>query len=207
MSRMLSALLTSANVTVSKPVFPYAENLYTHHSLTDGNWMFAKDAKNVGKTETWQKELGSARWMTGQMTVGGDSVKAGCSWKRFLEKDYKGIGWYRISFALSAKETANGKVQVTLRNLVGADETWVNGTRVGSYAKSGADRGYWIPRKCLKIGENLLVVRVEDESGAGGLCGAVDIHVGNGLPRLWETPYPQGVARDYDYPCDMIRMY
>jgi len=29
----------------------------------------------------------------------------------------------------------------------------------------------------------------------------------NGDNRLWTTLYPGGAARDYDYPCDIVRMY
>lgn len=205
--RLLSAILTSAGVTVGAAPFPYAENFRVQKHLTDGNWSFAADPEDAGVREKWQEGQGSPKWVSGQMTVGGDSVKAGCSWARFLEKPYRGAGWYRLSVSLDAREAVNESVQVVLRNIVGKDTTWINGRKIGSYGKVGADRGYRIPKGVLKEGENSLVVRVEDESGRGGLCGAVDLHVGIGSPRLWTTPYQEGVRRDYDYPCDMIRMY
>ena len=190
--RLVSAILTSAGVTVDEGAFPYAENFHRVKSFTNEPWEFSEDG---------------SRWVSGQMTIGGDSVKAGCSWKRFLENDYRGTAWYRLRFTLDEREATNEAVMVTLRNLVGVDETFVNGRKVGAYGKAGADRGYRIPKNVLKAGENVLLVKVTDASGNGGLCGAVDLHVGIGSQRLWKTPYPDGVRRDYEYPCDMIRMY
>lgn len=205
--RLLSAILTSAGVALGTNAFPYADNFRAHQALTDRAWSFAEDPRDRGLAEGWPLGKGDAKWLTGQMTVGGDYVKAGCSWSRFLEKEYRGVAWYRIPFVLTKKESSIDGAQVTLRNLVGADTVWVNGRKVGAYGKSGADRGYRIPKGVLKEGENFLVARIEDDSGKGGLCGAVELHLGGGLPRLWKTPYPEGTRRDYEYPCDMIRMY
>lgn len=205
--RLVSALLTSAGVTVETSPFPYTENFHRRHILTEEAWSFATDERDIGLTERWQEGTGRANWVSGQTTDGGDFVKAGSSWDRFLARPYKGAGWYRLTFTLTEQEASEKNSHLTLRHLVGADQTWVNGRKIGAYAKIGADRGYRIPPGVLKAGPNTLTVRVQDESGQGGLCGPVELIIGSVAVRFWRTPYPEGVRREYDYPRNMIRMY
>ncbi|WP_315817708.1 hypothetical protein [Paraflavitalea speifideaquila] len=51
------------------------------------------------------------------------------------------------------------------------DETWVNGTKVGSLSQWDALRRYTIPAGILKPGKNVIAVRVTDNTGGGGIHG------------------------------------
>lgn len=208
--RLVSSILTSVGVPLGDVRgFPYQENRYFIHDLTQGQWSFAEDPGNVGLDEKWQAGGGRPKWVTGQMTGGGEYVKAGIPWKNFLEKPYKGIGWYKIEFSMTEKEVAEAEKDshYFAYTVGGADRTWINGRHVGAYAKVGAHRYYRIPSGTFKVGTNVLTVRLEEGSGEGGLLGTVQIKIGSGSLRYWSAPWPEGTDRDYGYPCDMIRMY
>lgn len=87
----------------------------------------------------------------------------------FAEID--GIGWYRKEITLS-EEQSNAQVTLHLGKVDDSDITWVNGIEIGKteglYDK---DRIYTIDSKYLKPGRNMLVVRVNDTGGNGGIWG------------------------------------
>ena len=58
--------------------------------------------------------------------------------------------------------------------LINADVTYVNGLRVGATHGWDRPRRYELPAGALREGENLIVVRVEDTGGDGGIWGDAD---------------------------------
>jgi hypothetical protein len=93
-------------------------------------------------------------------------------------KDYDGIGWYYVSFSLEeariAKWTQTGKPMIFSMGGVDDEETvYMNGTKIGQ-TKAGPDvyrkrRDYKIPRSALRSGQNVISIRVIDNSGPGGI--------------------------------------
>ncbi len=82
-----------------------------------------------------------------------------------------GIGWYRKEITLTEEQT-NGNVTLHLGKVDDSDITWINGIEIGKteglYDK---DRVYTIDKKYLRPGKNMLVVRVDDTGGNGGIWG------------------------------------
>jgi sialate O-acetylesterase len=93
-----------------------------------------------------------------------------------------GVAWYRVSFDVSEQEQRNG-VTITLTAIDDDDITWVNGVEVGRTAGYDAVRTYRVPPNALRVGRNVLAVRVTDGGGGGGINGAVSVSSGMAPPR------------------------
>ncbi len=104
-------------------------------------------------------------------------------WERAGRPDYDGFAWYRTRFPLpplpGGKPEAR-TVVLELGKVDDADETFVNGVRIGwtgefppSYRAAGdwqSYRRYPVPPDALNWGgDNVLAVRVYDGGGGGGL--------------------------------------
>ncbi len=205
--RIISNLLTSISAEVGRQIHVYSENRSFHLNLTNIHWSFAKDPLDIGLREKWFAGQGKPPWITGQMTVSGEYVRAGIPWKNFLEDDYRGTGWYKLEFNLSEEESRMSSLMVSCHQLWSEDTAWLNGHKIGQYDKPGALRNYRFPERFLKPGKNTLVFRIRDTGGKGGLCGPAAIRSRTGGKKAWVTPYPDGSERDYSYPADMLRMY
>jgi sialate O-acetylesterase len=81
-----------------------------------------------------------------------------------------GIVWFRDTFDLPAGDT--GKDGNTQFQVDDNDTTWVNGTKLGATEGWMATRTYTIPASLLKPTGNVIVIRVMDTGGLGGIYGA-----------------------------------
>ncbi len=94
-------------------------------------------------------------------------------WEQTLE-DFDGTVWLRKTIELSAAE-ASGKATLKLARIDDSDKTFVNGTEVGGMVNSyDKDRVYTLPQGVLKEGINVILVRVEDNGGGGGIYGKAE---------------------------------
>lgn len=84
-----------------------------------------------------------------------------------------GIVWFRREFELPA-DIENQTAQIGLGPIDDWDETYVNGTLIGSSTEYSKDRQYTLQAGVLKAGKNLIVVKVTDTGGGGGLYGRKD---------------------------------
>lgn len=80
-----------------------------------------------------------------------------------------GIVWFRREVNIPDGATLS-KVTLRFGSIDDKDSTFVNGQLVGS-TKGLLPRSYAIPDGLLKPGRNVIVVRVVDDSGGGGLAG------------------------------------
>jgi sialate O-acetylesterase len=80
-----------------------------------------------------------------------------------------GIVWFRKEFTLTASEIADGTLN--LGPIDDQDFTYVNGVEIGSKNNYVEDRVYPLKKELLKEGRNLIVVKVVDNQGGGGLWG------------------------------------
>lgn len=82
-----------------------------------------------------------------------------------------GVSWYRKEIMLT-EEQSNSNVTLHLGKVDDSDITWINGIEIGKteglYDK---DRIYTIEARHLRPGPNMLVVRVNDTGGNGGIWG------------------------------------
>jgi sialate O-acetylesterase len=93
-----------------------------------------------------------------------------------------GVAWYRVAFDLDDRDVERG-VALDMAAIDDDDITWVNGIEVGRTVGYNVSRSYQIPRNVLRVGKNLLTVRVADGGGGGGINGAVTLSFGGGSPR------------------------
>lgn len=83
-----------------------------------------------------------------------------------------GIVVYRLAFSVDAAD-AGKEAELNMPAVDDMDSTYINGTFIGSINQWDAGRKYKIPAGVLKAGRNLLVIKVQDDGGGGGL-GAVE---------------------------------
>jgi alpha-L-fucosidase 2 len=94
-------------------------------------------------------------------------------------RGYDGFAWYRCFVRVPA-EWKGQELRLELGRIDDSDETFVNGTKVGSTGRmppnyrglSNAQRTYAVPAKVVRPdGYNLIAVRVYDQGGGGGIVG------------------------------------
>ena len=94
---------------------------------------------------------------------------------QYIEKaglNIDGIIWFRKTIDLPA---AGSNPTISLGPVDDSDETWINGVRIGGIPKEYAkERVYKIPSGVLRTGKNVVVVRVEDTGGGGGIYGKAE---------------------------------
>ena len=87
---------------------------------------------------------------------------------------FDGCVWYRREFHLTQEQAAAPTAVLALGPIDDDDETWVNGTSVGSTKGWTIERQYKVPQGVLREGRNVVVIRAKDYSGNGGLWGKPD---------------------------------
>lgn len=92
-------------------------------------------------------------------------------WERKALGNLDGVVWFRKPVSLNA-EQAGKPATLELGAIDDADETFVNGVKVGATNDYSQKRSYTVPAGILKEGENVIAVRVEDTGGGGGIYGA-----------------------------------
>jgi len=91
-------------------------------------------------------------------------------WESAGYPDLDGVVWFRKTITLADAE-AGKPAQLELAKIDDDDETYINGTKVGSTSGYNLDRRYTIPAGLLKAGKNVIAVRVTDGTGGGGIYG------------------------------------
>lgn len=91
-------------------------------------------------------------------------------WKSPDLQSLDGIVWFRRTTVLPPS-WAKATMELHLGPIDDADTLWVNGVRIGSTSGSGKNRVYTIPPSALRVGPNVIAVRVVDFSGSGGFTG------------------------------------
>jgi len=81
-----------------------------------------------------------------------------------------GIVWMRKTIILSAEDIKN-KATLSLAKIDDEDITYVNGIEVGKNTQYDLKRVYEVPSNVLKEGQNVIAVRIVDNSGGGGIYG------------------------------------
>jgi sialate O-acetylesterase len=82
-------------------------------------------------------------------------------------KGLNGVVWFRKEIDLPSS-MAGKTAKLFVGRIVDADETYVNGIKVGATTYQYPPRRYEVPSGLLKAGKNIIVVRVTNTSGKGG---------------------------------------
>lgn len=101
------------------------------------------------------------------------TLTASGSWENAGDPElagFDGIVWYRQTVTLSKAE-ADSAASISLGPIDDSDISWINGKAIGSSNGWQTPRDYRIAHGTLKAGKNVIVVRVVDTGGGGGLWG------------------------------------
>jgi sialate O-acetylesterase len=142
-----------------------------------------KDAGLVDGVAHWAApDLDDSGWFT---------IPVPSQWEAVGFDGMDGVAWYRTGFQLTEDEIERG-VKLGLGKIDDSDISWVNGVEVGSMDNAwNQARLYDVPSHVLRVGENVLCVRVEDFQGGGGIAGPPEtVFLGvagdrRALPREW----------------------
>jgi sialate O-acetylesterase len=105
-------------------------------------------------------------------------------WENQPLGDLDGIVWMRKMITLSAEDIKN-KATLYLSKIDDEDITYINGIEVGKNTQYDLKRVYEIPANVLKEGKNVIVVRIVDNSGGGGIYGeAADLKLNLGSKNI-----------------------
>jgi sialate O-acetylesterase len=113
-------------------------------------------------------------------------------------RNLHGIIWFRKEIIVPASMTGH-TAKLFLGRIVDADETYVNGVKVGNITYQYPPRRYDIPASILKPGKNIIVVRVTNTSGKGGFVPDKNYSLTDGTENIdlrgeWE--YMVGMAQE-----------
>ena len=137
--------------------------------------------KNARDFSAWEKrfyEYGAgetaqaALWKTPAYN---DSGWTDCAIPAAFDSDVDGVMWFRRTMDIPAA-WAGKDLQLFLGTIDDCDETYFNGVKVGSIGTETPEywakaRKYTIPGKLVRVGRNVIAVRVSDMFGDGGLMG------------------------------------
>ena len=132
---------------------------------------------------------------------------------------YVGVVWFRKEINLP-ESWVGKKAVLHLGPIDDQDTTWVNGVRVGGMHECHDVRNYPIPASVLKAGRNVIVVRILNTGGPGGINGQPDqvqleVPADNQIPSIslagaWQyadgvpltktSPVPQNPAGNNNMP-------
>lgn len=160
----------------------------------DGTWLFRADSLGAGITEQW--------YSPGVDRSGWTAVQVPRFWEDYPGMStYNGDGWYARTFNL-----VPGKEPLSVQ-FAGVDDdatVWVNGQEVGGHT------GYSDPftvdvTPAVKNGQNLIVVRVVDHAGGGGIYRPVTLIETRALEELLRGPhYGKQALRSADWVKDAV---
>jgi len=122
---------------------------------------------------------------------------------------FNGIVWFRKSIELDNKQSETGIV-LSLGKIDDYDVCWVNGVEVGKTNLFTTDRVYKVPASILNEGKNVIVLKITDEGGGGGMYGsAKDVYLTSGNTKIslagdWKMKFteitPENALNSNDYP-------
>jgi sialate O-acetylesterase len=114
-----------------------------------------------GLTEKWfMPEINTHDWKR---------IKLPQEWSGTEIGNTDGIVWFRKEFAIEKGQLDSARL--SLGPIDDIDYTYINGTQVGTERIWNKERVYSIRKELLKEGTNVIVVKVQDDQGGGGING------------------------------------
>lgn len=110
------------------------------------------------------------KWFDPSNTTGWKNVTLPKLWEQTEIGDADGIVWFKKEITLSSGQAGSTAV-LNLGPIDDQDETYINGTAVGSTHGYNVNRVYTLQPGALKEGKNTIVVKVTDTGGGGGIYG------------------------------------
>ncbi len=131
------------------------------------------------KLKEWQSKVTGAdrgfasatKWYSPELIPSNwSAMKLPALWESAGLTDYDGIVWFRKEVTIPQAEVGK-ELTLYLSTIDDADSTWFNGVAVGATNEYNIARKYTIPANLVKAGKNIIIVRVVDTGGGGGLYG------------------------------------
>ncbi|WP_088105975.1 sialate O-acetylesterase [Halalkalibacter urbisdiaboli] len=121
--------------------------------------------KNLNAKDPGLKDIS---WYDSTMNVDDwDEFEIPNSWKDSNLENIRGSVWFRKEFNLPSSMLEN-EAKLVLGTIIDADETYINGTCIGTTGYKYPPRRYLIPEGLLKSGTNSITVRVISTQTTGG---------------------------------------
>ncbi len=92
------------------------------------------------------------------------------AWEQQSLGEFDGVVWLRKTINLTKEQSLKSST-LNLSMIDEEDVSFINGVQVGTNAQWDAERKYNIPMGVLKVGKNVIVVKVIDGGGGGGMWG------------------------------------
>ncbi len=124
-------------------------------------------------------------------------------WSATELSDIDGVVWFRRVTNLPPS-WASSELELKLGPIDDIDTVWVNGVRVGATKGWETARTYRIPASALRVGPNVIAVRVIDTENEGGMWGTEDqMRIGpvGADPKVCAT-----LARTWKYKVSMDKL-
>lgn len=83
--------------------------------------------------------------------------------------DFSGVIWLKRRFKVSEEDLNSEHFRLRLGTMINADETYLNGIKVGETGYRYPPRKYKVDRQHLRLGQNEVTVRLTIEDNNGGL--------------------------------------
>ncbi len=136
--------------------------------------------KLQAKEQTWQQGFQAAlqdrsdKWETVELDDSNwKTIKAPGHWEGQGYQGIDGVAWYRREIQIPAT-WADKPMTLSLAQIDDADETFVNGIKVGSESAWNANRRYTVPKNLIKPGAMQIAIRVTDGNMGGGIHSNAD---------------------------------
>ncbi|TKB98686.1 sialate O-acetylesterase [Pedobacter cryophilus] len=122
------------------------------------SWYKQVNDGDIGTKEKWyENNYNSLDWKTIQMPA---------FWQDKGLSD-AGVVWFKKEINIDAADLGKNAI-LKLGNIIQRDITYFNGVMVGTTGNKYLDRNYIIEAKLLKVGKNVIIVRVLNEGGDAG---------------------------------------
>ena len=133
------------------------------------NW-----SKSVLANDAGFKSAGSGWQSTSFDVTSWKSIKLPANWESNGLDNVDGVVWFRKTIQIP-EGWAGKEVKLNLGPIDDNDVTYVNELKVGETIGYGNDRIYTIPGAQVKAGPFVIVVRVTDTGGGGGIYGGQNV--------------------------------
>jgi len=142
-------------------------------------WRFRTDPDDAGRAARWfapETDATTAEWR---------DLQAGSHWENQgadLEH-YTGVAWYRVDVDIP-EEWRGQSARAVFDGVDDSFELWLDGESIARFGDPATNTTIWLERQVAELGERLtpgrhvLVLRVVDHAGAGGLWKPVFLTTG-----------------------------
>ena len=151
-------------------------------------WDFKIDPKNIGEKNKWYSlDFNSKNW---------SKIKTGAEWEKQGHQAYDGYAWYRSNFFIP-KSWKNDDLILLLNDIRSEYKLYINGKLV-TRIEHGKDKNILKIKKHIKFNsQNLVVLRVNNPSGVGGIKGAIALIKNEQALENKIQSLQQGQFKDY----------